>query len=99
MGAGIRDDVARRSRYGYYGPGSLVDLYKATNANNQKWRYDPASGHVTSMQTAWKRCALCLDAVTIPLLHNPCAAPNSSYAAQPWCNSSLGLEARVADAV
>ena len=76
-----------------------MDLYKATGANNQKWRYERSSGQIISMQTAWEKCTLCLDAVRIPLLQNPCAARNSSYASQPWCNVSLGLEARVADAV
>ena len=47
---------------GYYGPGSLVDLYKATGANNQKWRYERSSGQIISMQTAWEKCTLCLDA-------------------------------------
>ena len=94
--SGQRLDV---QAYGYNGPGSPVDLYKATGADNQKWRYEPTSGQIVSMQTAWKNCTLCLDAVEIPLLQNPCAAAGSVFAAQPWCNASLGLEARVADAV
>jgi hypothetical protein len=94
--AGQRLDVAA---YGYNGPGSVVDLCKATGANNQKWRVDPASGRIASMQTAWANDSLCLDATVVPLLHNPCADPTSAFSQQPWCNSSLGLEVRVRDAV
>ena len=94
--AGQRLDVVA---YGYNGPGSVVDLYKATGANNQKWRVDPASGRIGSMQTAWANDSLCLDATVVPLLRNPCTDPTRAFSRQPWCNSSLGLEVRVRDAV
>jgi hypothetical protein len=94
--AGLRLDV---QAYGYNGPGSVVDLYKATGVVNQQWQIYPANGQIVSMQTAWKNCSLCLDATAVPLLHNPCADPTNAFSQQPWCNSSLGLEVRVQDAV
>ena len=57
--------------YGYNGPGSAVDLYKGTGAANQKWKYDPATGQIASLQTVWTKAPLCLAAVAIPLLRTP----------------------------
>ena len=87
------------SGYGYYGPNSIVDIYKATGAANQKWRLDPATGLLHSLQTVDKNDSLCVDLVEVPELVNPCLDKTQPFAAMTFCNASLPLHVRVADAV
>lgn len=85
--------------YGYYGPNSPIGVYKATGAANQKWRLDSTTGLLHSLQTADHNDSLCVDLVEVPELINPCLDKSRPFAAMPFCNFSLPLHERVADAV
>ena len=77
------------SNYGKDGPGEKVWLYHATGANNQQWAYDKTTGLLQSQSSR-----------IVPAGDKLCiSAAAGRFSTQPWCNSTLSIDERVADMV